>query len=97
MLRRLGGGVDWRPGMFAHMGAELDLEPLIRAAVQQSLSHRDVEDTEAKAASVAAMIHPLLAPARNLPPSDSTDREVGLDALLVARFLAGGGVEGDHQ
>lgn len=97
MLRRLGGGVDWRPGMFARVGAELELEPLIRAAVQQSLSHRDVEDAEAKAASVAAMIHPLLAPARNLPPADSPDREVGLDALLVARFLAGGGVEGDHQ
>lgn len=97
MLRRLGAGVDWQPGSFAQIDASLDLEPLLRAAAQQSLSHRDVDAADEQAARVAALIHPLLAPARNLPPTASAVHEVGLDALLVARFLAGGGLEGEHQ
>jgi len=110
LLRRLGSGVDWKPGTFARVDAGLDLEPLIRAAVLQSLSHRDVNDVDAEATLLTALIHPLLAPARNEPAhspdvarTDSAERtapaarEVGLDALLVARFLAGGGLEGEHQ
>jgi CRISPR-associated protein Cmr2 len=107
MLRQLGGGVDWRPGTFARVDACLDLKPLIHAAVLQSLSHRDVNSADAEAVRLTALIHPLLEPARNepardpdVPRSDSAERveqEVGLDALLVARFLAGGGLEGEHQ
>jgi CRISPR-associated protein Cmr2 len=107
LLRRLGGGVEWKPGTFAHIGADLELEPLIRAAVLQSLSHRDVNDVDAEAVRLTALILPLLAPARNTPPRKPDDpqtisarrpeQEVGLDALLVARFLAGSGLEGEHQ
>jgi CRISPR-associated protein Cmr2 len=112
LLRRLGGGVDWKPGTFARIdaGLDLDLAPLIRAAVMQSLSHRshrDVDNTDTEADRLTELIHLLLAPARNKParrddlvPTDaarSAEQEVGLDALLVARFLAGGGLEGEHQ
>jgi CRISPR-associated protein Cmr2 len=107
LLRRLGGGVDWKPGTFARVDADLGLEPLVRAAVLQSLAHRDVDNADAEARRLTALIHPLLAPARNkplrnpdVPRTDSAEppeQEVGLDALLVARFLAGGGLEGEHQ
>ena len=122
LLRRLGSGVAWRPGTFARVGAALDLEPLIRAAVLQSLSHRDGEDLEVEASTLTGLIHPLLRPARNRDDASPTaaasaahvagevassdpvaaqaepaTQEVGLDALLVARFVASGGLEGEHQ
>lgn len=122
LLRRLGSGVAWRPGTFARVGAALDLEPLIRAAVLQSLSHRDGEDLEVEASTLTGLIHPLLRPARNrddaspyaaasaahvagevassdpvAAQAEPATQEVGLDALLVARFVAGGGLEGEHQ
>jgi len=93
MLRQLGSGGAWQPGSFVTLAPGLELEPFVHAAVVQSLSHRD-EAAQAQARALSTAICDVLAPARAGHVDVS---RAGVDALLIARFLAGGGEEGEHQ
>ena len=87
-LARLCGWERWRPGDWGALPQGLDAQPLLRADVSRSLS-TTMSGTESDAPPLVNVMQ------RMLGPSRSTDRErpaqhteVGIDGLLLARFLA---------
>ncbi len=100
-LALLCGWSRWRPGEWRALPVELDVRAFLHAEVLQSLSVRTDEGAEESAGELTDSIWPLLGPARapaenSRPAGDGTAAddtgacaaEAGVDALLLARFLA---------
>jgi CRISPR-associated protein Cmr2 len=85
-------------GAFRPVAPGIELEPFVRAEVAHSLLHdgkgRDgADDRVGRAAQVAEKVARLLSRARS---GCRDEGEVGLDGLLIAKLLAGGGNEEEH-
>ena len=78
----------WKPGQWGNTPRSIDLHPFIRAEVFHSLDVRMAEDAGSLAESLTSSILSLLSPARNPRGVDGPAKEAGVDALLLARFLA---------
>ena len=90
LLVRLGGWDSWRPGAWGTVPENIDLPALLRADIGHSLAVRRGESAAAPAAEMADLVGRLL---RRVPADGQGGEttEIGVDALLLARFLAGGG------
>ncbi len=91
LLVRLGGWDFWRPGTWGAIPEDIDLPAFLRAEIGHSLAVRRGESTEAQVAEMADLVRRLLrrAPASTDGQGGET-AEIGVDALLLARFLGGG-------
>ena len=96
-LTLLCGWNRWRPGEWRALPVDLDmLRGFLQAEILQSLAVRMGESAEERAGELADSVCPLLrpsrAPAENSRPAGDgpavDDAEAGVDALLLARFLA---------
>lgn len=90
LLARLSADPRPSPGSFAEWSLEGSLEPVVRSEVEHSLDRRERKLENAD--SIASVVTCLLRRAQR--NEDSTF--VGIDGLLLAAFLANGGVEADH-
>ena len=98
ILARLCGWDRWRPGTWRDIPRGVDLRAFLRAEIAHSLDHRMDGGAAARSEDLTAAVWDLLPPARNprtgsagrAPDSDRQGRpaEVGVDAFLLARFLA---------
>lgn len=87
----------WEPGHYGKVPDGIDVDAFLRAEVLHSLTARMDDGARQRAETLTGSVVNLLAPARNPQPTDSgtnsshrdtpTVREVGVDALLLARFL----------
>ncbi len=90
-LSMLCGWDSWRPGEWGAVPDGIEIEPFLRAETFRSLDIRMDEHAAERAESLASRVVGLLSPARNPQPAEGGgDRitEAGVDALLLARFLA---------
>ena len=97
-LTRLCGWEQWQPGNWGDLPKDLDIHAFLRAEIYHSLDVRMDGCAEARADELTAGVWNLLGPARNpspddanVLPNDAGNGEVtqaGVDALLLARFLA---------
>ena len=88
-LTRLCGWERWQPGDWGSVPAGMDLRPLLRAEINHSLSVTMDRDAGSVAGEVADHVWNVLGASRALTGTDSAEiTEVGVDALLLARFLA---------
>ena len=89
-LTRLCGWPAWSPGDWGVLPADLDIGAFLRAEILQSLTGRSVEDAETGADELTDLVQKLLRRARTPTAEDRSTGadEVGIDALLLARFLA---------
>ncbi len=90
LLVRLGGWDSWRPGAWGIVPEDIDLPAFLCAEIGHSLTVIRGESAAAAAAEMADLVGRLLRRA----PADGQGgetAEIGVDALLLARFLAGGG------
>ncbi len=89
-LTRLTDTEHWKPGDWIPRVEDLDLRLLVRAEIDgETAANADDAD------ELAALLTEILRRRSNRPPLSSSE-EFGLDGLLLARFLAAGGLEGDH-
>ena len=103
-LSLLCGMREWSPGQVGDLPAGLDLKAYVRAEVVDSWEgHLDAEPGSADdIGAIAQLVVDLVSPAPN-PPGDSGSpptvdaARAGVDALLLARFVAAGGREEDHR
>ncbi len=98
MLARLCGWNQWQPGDWGTVPAGLDVRAFLRAEIHHSLTVRRDEGADLHADELADLVWQTLRPsyAKTVaPPPDGGDgiAEAGVDALLLARFLASGGHE----
>ena len=95
MIGLLCGWPQWSPGAWATLPSDLDVRAFLHAEVLRSLAGRRSEDQcGASSAELTAAIWKLLEPSRaETPPGTTWPPEAGVDALLLARFLAAGGHE----
>lgn len=96
-LTLLCGMERWQPGYWGSVDG-FDVRALVRAEVLHSLAVRLGEDVEGRAHALADSIWRLLGPSRAGQPCATQPgahevAEVGIDALLLARFLSEGGRE----
>ncbi len=83
-LGLLCGWPQWCPGMWARALPELDVRAFIAAEVRRSLADRVPEDMlDARTQEITDALVELVC----------RDHELGVDALLLAHFLASGGAE----
>ncbi len=102
LLMRLCGLGHWEPGQWWTVPDGLDLRPFLGAEIRHSLTSRLSGNVDERAEALTSLIVSLLAPARNRPSGSGdgdkpterkvgdppTATEAGVDALLLARFLA---------
>ncbi len=92
---------QWTPGTFGALSTPLDLRPFLQAEITNSLLDQGLSEDQATALSLrlTQRLLPLLHPARaNEPPPPQTpasSQQVGVDALLLARFLSSPATEED--
>lgn len=97
-LTRLCGWEQWQPGHWGDLPKDLDIGAFLRAEIHHSLDVRMDGGAEARADELTGSVCNLLEPSRNPSPDDADilangvgNGEVtraGVDALLLARFLA---------
>ena len=97
-LIRLCGWDRWEPGEWGDLPEDIDVRTFLYAEIAHSLEVRTEDDAEAHARDLTAGVWHLLLPAPNLlgrgvgTPADdgggSPAAQAGVDALLLARFLA---------
>ncbi len=93
-LGLLCGWHHWQPGRVAPLPAGLDLDAFVLAELVRTLDEREPSTASRR---FAQRIVALLRSARNSSePGGNAGEEVGFDALLLARFLAGGAQEDDR-
>jgi CRISPR-associated protein Cmr2 len=81
-------------GSFATLAAEFDTMALLRADIEHRLARQGgVDDPTDAAARFATLLDSLLRRSRQ---GEGTSQYIGLDGLLFAHFLAGGGREEEH-
>lgn len=98
MLTRLGGWSRWRPGMWGPLPPECGARTFLKAEILHSLTARAVERAETRADELTDLVWAALAPSR--APAGRTEAggaEAGVDALLLARFLADPDREEDDE
>ena len=98
LLTRLCGWDQWRPGNWGSLPETLDVQPFLRAEIYHSLDVRMEGGAARRTDELADLVWNLLAPARNVPTDDAGTgaagggvaalTHAGVDALLLARFLA---------
>ena len=96
-LTMLCGWSWWKPGAWGDLPTGFDARELLRAEVLRSLAGSSVENAETRADELTGLVWKLLRPSRaTTADDDKGTRVVGVDALLLARFLADPGRgEGD--
>ncbi|HRI06425.1 MAG TPA: type III-B CRISPR-associated protein Cas10/Cmr2, partial [Nannocystaceae bacterium] len=99
-LGLLAGWPQWRPGLWARTLPGLDVQAFLGAEIKRSFTARgaDVDAAPEQADALTAMLADLLPRRRREDGSKTTadaGLEVGVDVLLLARFLATGGAEED--
>lgn len=86
-LSRLCGWESWQPGDWGPVLPGLDLRALIRAELHRSLSSRLDDAPGSDAEELAGHVFGLLTPSR-ADGGEGETAEAGVDALLLAKFLA---------
>ena len=101
-LTRLCGWEQWRPGEWGSLPDNIDIRAFLGAEIHHSLDVRTDGATDSRADILTESVWNLLGSARNPQPGsgitakDSADGPIaraGVDALLLARFLANPGQE----
>lgn len=88
-LTRLCGWDRWQPGYWGPLPAGMDIRAFLRAEINHSLAVTMDRDTASGAGEVVDHVWNVLGPSR--APKDTGSAEIteaGVDALLLARFLA---------
>jgi len=100
MLATLCGQEPWSPGAWHTVSEDIDIHVFLRAEIGHSLSVRMGEGTETRTEylnDLTDRVWNLLRRSRTMPDGDAhtddTKTEIGIDALLLARFLADPGRE----
>ncbi|HET9626211.1 MAG TPA: type III-B CRISPR-associated protein Cas10/Cmr2 [Kofleriaceae bacterium] len=97
LIGLLCGEASDEPGHFAHLDDALALHKLIRAEIHHRLARQDREPEAAELDRLTRVLAPLLARAHRVDGEPRFEpRQVGLDGLVLASFLARGGQEDDH-
>ena len=91
-ITRLHDRPQWEPGAWSVLPTGLDVRALLRAEILRSLAGSSIEEAEAHAGELADLAWKLLGPAR-ASRGTVDDVQAGVDALLLARFLANPGHE----
>lgn len=87
-LARLCGWERWQPGDWGALPPGLDLQPILRADISRSLAATG-SGTESDARALVDVMGRMLGPSRSSDRAQHADStEVGIDGLLLARFLA---------
>ena len=87
-LARLCGWERWQPGDWGALPPGLDLQPILRADISRSLAATG-SGTEYDARALVDVMGRMLGPSRSSDRAQHADStEVGIDGLLLARFLA---------
>jgi CRISPR-associated protein Cmr2 len=88
---------QWGPGVWGALPTALDLRAFVRAELISSLEDQGVKEADTLSEDLIERLLPLLQPARagGGAPSTAATLEVGVDALLLARFLAAPAQEED--
>lgn len=94
MLGHLCGSHPLVPGSFARLGDGVVLMPLVRAEIQHRLGHREGASEPNDAERLASLVVDVLGRSRN---GETASLHVGIDGLLLASFVAGGGREDEHR
>ena len=98
LLTRLGGGSRWQPGAWGALPPECGARTFLKAEILHSLTARAAEGAETRADELTDLVWAALARSRAPVVRTEVDAtEAGVDALLLARFLAAPGrEEGDE-
>jgi CRISPR-associated protein Cmr2 len=94
MLGLLCGSSPLSPGTFAKLGDDVDLKALVRAEIRHRLGHDDGASRPGDAEKLASLVGDVLGRSRH---GETAPRHVGIDGLLLASFLVGGGREEEHR
>lgn len=87
-LSRLCGWESWQPGHWGQVLPGLDLRALVRAELHRSLTSTMDGAPESDADELAGHVFSLLTPSRAQSGDGAETAEAGVDALLLAKFLA---------
>ena len=88
-LVMLCGLSHWEPGVWGDLPTGFDVRELLRAEILRSLDGSSVEDAETRADELIGLVWELLVPSRATTGEHGIQNgELGVDALLLARFLA---------
>jgi hypothetical protein len=88
-LSLLCGWPQWAPGAWGALPAGLDVRAFLHAEVLRSLANRPAETSSAGADALTDLLVRLLHPSRTSNGTSSVDStKAGVDAYLLARFLA---------
>ena len=90
-LAMLGGWDRWLPGHWGDLRQDINVHALLRAEILRSLARTSVESAEASAQELADLARRVMIRAR--AGGNGDDPQAGVDALLLARFLADSGTE----
>ena len=93
MLGLLCGASPLAPGSFARLGEGIDMGALVRAEIEHRLGHHESAFGPADAGRLVALVCDVLGRSRN---GETASSHVGIDGLLLASFLAGGGRGEEH-
>lgn len=85
----------WRPGDWGRLPSGLDLHAFLKAEIVRTFDPNEPE-ADQKAEELADLVQWVLGQARGPGGGESPSDLVGVDALFLARFLAGGGYEEDR-
>lgn len=88
---------QWGPGVWGELPERLDLRAFLLAELISSLEDQGLKDPGSLGASLTDRILPLLHPGRAADRGGVNLSQVGVDALLLARFLASPSQEDDDS
>lgn len=81
------------PGSFARVREGIEMGALVRAEIEHRLGHNEGASRPGEAERLAFLVGDVLRRSRN---GEASSSYVGIDGLLLASFLAGGGHEEEH-
>lgn len=95
MLAMLCGWDRWEPGSWGQVPTGLDVEAFLRAEVARSLDSQEGDGTSRRADEITELVYELLG--RSCAVEETSKGDIGMDALLLAHFLADGGREDEAR